>query len=331
MKAIVIPEVGDASVLVYTAVPQSELGFGEVRVEVKASAVNYIDTLIRSGQMPPGAMPQLPFVPGVECVGHVVELGEGVSDLQVGDKVAYFGKIGASTYAQYVQAPADAVVKIPGTVNNAEAAAVPVNYTTAYHMLHNMAKVSKGQTVLIHAAAGGVGTALIQLSARAGLSIIASVGSEEKMKYVLNEGAHFAVNYKTEDLVARVNALTNGKGVDVSFNPVSGDSMLNDLKLLTPFGHLVVFGFIAGLPTEPLQQAMLQQFNKSLTVSYSDIYTLYQQHFDGLKKILSELYQLLDAGKIRPQVFKQLSLSEASAAHNLLESGKVVGKLVLVP
>ncbi|OJJ15397.1 hypothetical protein BKI52_38945 [marine bacterium AO1-C] len=331
MNAIIIDKTGDNKVLQYQTVADARLKPNEVRMKVTATAVNYIDTLIRSGNMPPGMMPSLPFTPGVECIGVVEEVGPQINNLNVGDKVAYFGKIGAATYAEQVVTTHDRLVSIPASVNDVAAAVVPVNYATAYHMLHNMAKVTNNDVLLVHAAAGGVGTALIQLAKLVGATVIGSVGSDEKKQYILDQGADFAINYKTENLVESVNEMTEGKGVNVSFNPVASESMLTDLQVLAPFGHLVIFGFLAGLPNQPLQEALLNHFGKSLTVSYSDIYTLYNADFERLKSILSTLFEFLSLGKIAPKVYQEIPLANASTAHELLESGKVVGKLVLVP
>ena len=331
MKAILIRQPGDNSVLNPENVEEKDLLTNQVKIKVEATTVNYIDILIRAGQMPPGMMPALPLIPGVECIGTVAEIGGGVTELTVGDRVAYFGQIAASTYAEYVVADSGKLVKIPESVQSAKAAVIPVNYCTAYHMLHNLAKISQNSTIFVHAAAGGVGTAIIQLAKIAGATVIGSVGSDDKKQYIISQGADYAINYQLENLQERINEITDGKGVDVSLNPVSGQSMIDDLEFLSPFGHLIIFGFITGLPEEKLQEAMLKHFGKSLTISFSDIYTLYGNDFSRLKEIMSTLYGFLNEGKINPVVYKELPLSEASEAHDLLESGKVEGKLVLVP
>lgn len=331
MNAIIIDKTGDNSVLQYKTLANAPLKSNEVKIRVTATAVNYIDTLIRAGNMPPGMMPALPFIPGVECIGVVEEMSQEVTDFKVGDKVAYFGKIGAATYAENVVTTADKLVQIPSSINDVEAAVIPVNYSTAYHMLHNIARVAANDVILVHAAAGGVGTAIIQLAKIAGATVIGSVGSDEKKAYISDQGADLAINYKTENLSKVIQEFTQGKGVNISLNPVAGDSMLNDLDSLAPFGHLVIFGFLAGLPNDKLQDALLNHFGKSLTVSYSDIYTLYNADFTGLKSILKKLFDLLSSGKSTPKVYQQLPLADAPKAHELLESGKVIGKLVLVP
>ena len=238
MNAIIIDKTGDSSVLQYNTLTNFQLKPNEVKIRVTATAVNYIDTLIRAGNMPPGMMPALPFIPGVECIGEVEEISQNIADFRVGDKVAYFGKIGAATYAENVVTTADKLVQIPSQVNDVEAAVIPVNYSTAYHMLHNIARVSANDVVLVHAAAGGVGTAIIQLAKIAGATIIGSVGSDEKKAYILNQGADLAINYKTENLSEVIHKFTQGQGVNISLNPVAGDSMLADLDRLATFGHL---------------------------------------------------------------------------------------------
>ncbi len=331
MNAIVIDEVGESSALKYRNMADLVLEPNEVKISVTATTVNYIDALIRAGNMPPGMMPSLPFIPGVECIGVVEQTGSQVDGFDQGDKVAYFGKIGSATYAESVVATATSLVKIPSSVNDVKAAVIPVNYATAYHMLHNVAKITSDDVLLIHAAAGGVGTALIQLAKLIGATVIGSVGSEAKKTYALNQGADFVVNYKAENLHESILEITQNQGVNASFNPVSGDSLPDDLGVLAPFGHLVVFGFLAGLPDQPLQETLLKHFGKSLTVSYSDIYTLYNQDFEELKSILRTLFELLSSGKITPKIYQEIPLAQAATAHKLLESGKVIGKLVLVP
>ncbi len=331
MNAVRIHETGSSSVLNYESVADAEIRPNQVCIKVTAAAVNYIDALIRSGDMPPGMMPELPFIPGVECIGIVESTGTQVKGFTAGDKVAYFGEIGASTYADYVQASADSLVRIPSSVNDAEAAVIPVNYSTAYHMLHNLAGISSESVILVHAAAGGVGTAIVQLARLVGAKIIGSVGSDEKRQSILQEGADFAINYKTQDLKEAIADITKGRGVDYSFNPIAGASMISDLENLAPFGQLIIFGFIAGMPEEKLQASMLNHFGKSLTVRYSDIYTLYKQDFARLRSMLITLFELLAEQKISPRVYQEVKLSNAPEAHDLLESGKVVGKVVLVP
>ncbi len=329
MKAAVIINQGTENVLVCQEVECKPLAPKQVRIKVEAAGVNYIDALILDGQMPPSMMPPLPYIPGVECVGIVEEVGSEVTEFKKEDKVAYFGKIGASTFAESVICDASALAKIPTEVDSAKAAVIPVNYVTAYHMIYSVAKLQKGDTVLVHAAAGGVGTALIQLCKNLDVQVIGSVGSEVKKEFILSQGADLAINYKSEKIEPTIANFTKGKGVDISFNPVSGESMITDLALLRPFGQLVIFGFLAGLPEERLQDALVNQFSKSLSVSFSDIYTLYNSDFDAFKSILNTLYSMLQKKEIDPVIHQQFDLSYAKSAIDLLKEGRVIGKLIL--
>lgn len=331
MKAIIIKKTGDSSVLQYQNFSLPKVKKSEVKIKITATTVNYIDVITRSGHLPPDMMPDLPFIPGVECVGIIEECGKEVKGLEIGDMVSFFGELGASTYADFLIADAKYVIPIPKTLSAEKSAVIPVNYTTAYHMLHNHAKLTKDSIIFVHAAAGGVGTAIIQLAKIIGVTIIGSVGSDEKKQYILNQGADFAINYKKENIEQKVDEFTKGKGVNLSLNPVAGKSMIDDLSFLAPFGQLIIYGFIAGLPEDNLQNALLAHFDKSLTVSYSNIYTLYTHNFDRLKDILTILYKYLENNQINPTVYKSLPLSKTQEAHELLESGKVTGKLVLVP
>ncbi len=329
MQAVFIERTGGTDVLTLSDVPQPEPGAGEVVIRVAAAAVNFIDTLVRAGALPPQVMPALPAAPGVECAGTVAAVGADVPGVKVGDQVVYFGGIAAGCYAEFVKAPADRVWALPANADLQAAAVLPVNYATAYHMLHGVAAVRPGQTVLIHAAAGGVGTALVQLAKRAGVTVIGLAGSPEKVQYALAQGADHAIDYRRENVAARVKAITGGKGVDASFNPIAARTLVDDAALLAPFGQIVVFGFLGGMPDVTVTEVLAAHFGKSIGVRVSDIYTLYTerpQHFSELMhKVIAEFAE----GRITPRVFDALPLAQAARAHALLESGAVAGKLLL--
>jgi len=327
--AAVIINQGQGNILTYQEIENKLLVPQQVRINVQASGVNYIDSLILDGQMPPSMMPPLPFIPGVECVGIVDQVGTEVTEFKRGDKVAYFGKIGAATFAKSVTCDARELVKIPKELDSLKAAVIPVNYVTAYHMIHFVGRLERGNTVLVRAAAGGVGTALIQLCKLLGVQVIGAVGSEVKKEFIRSQGADVAINYKTDPIEQIVSDFTGGTGVDVSFNPVSGKSMIQDLNLLKPFGRLITFGFLDGLPEARLQDVLMTQFNKSLSVSFSDIYTLYNTDLIKFKAILSTLYSMLEKEEISPVVHRQFDLTEAKSAIDLLKKGGTIGKLVI--
>lgn len=327
MKAVVIEQTGGSDVLNYKELNQPKLQTGQVLVQVKAAPVNFIDTIIREGNMPPGMMPNLPYISGVEGSGIVVDSND--TALSKGQKVAFLGPIGASMYAEYTAVDADKLVPLSEGTDLIEAGAMPVTYFTAYHMLHNVVRAHKGKFALIYASTGGVGTALIQLAKEAGLKVIALDRKDEKVTQALKLGADFAFN-STGNWVEEVKKVTEGKGVDYIFNPVAGDTIVQDLEVLATLGHIVVFGFLAGAGETNLQAEAIKHFSKAPTISYSEIYATYFSNFELVKESLSKVYRLLDEGKVKP-VYSTMPLADAAKAHDMIESGKVLGKLVLTP
>ena len=327
MKAIQLAQTGSSEQLNFTQVETPKLSEGQVLVKVAAAPVNFIDTIIREGNMPPGMMPELPFIPGVEGSGIIVDANN--SNLSVGQRVAYLGPIGASMYAEYTAVEADKLVLIDDSVDLIEAGAMPVTYFTAYHMLHNVARVEANKFALIYASTGGVGTALIQLAKAAGLKVIALDRKDEKVTRALELGADFAFN-STHDWIPAVKKVTGGNGVNYIFNPVAGDTIKDDIEVLATLGHIIVFGFLAGAGETNTQQTIMQHFGKSPTITYSEIYATYFNNFPLVKSSLEQVYSLFKAGKVKP-IVSTLPLGDANKAHDLIESGQVMGKLVLTP
>ncbi len=204
----------------------------EVLVRNHATAVNFFDTMIRRGEMPEGMMPELPFIPGVEGAGVVEAVGEGVAAVKVGDRVAWMGALGAGGYSTHSLIPEPYVVKISAKTDFTTASAIPVNAMTAYHMLVNLGHAQPDQSVLVHAAAGGVGTMALQIAKHLGLTVIGSV-STAKVSYAKEQGADYVIDYRKEDISAKVMEYTNGRGVDLTLNPISGKTLKTDLEVLT--------------------------------------------------------------------------------------------------
>ncbi|WCE32282.1 quinone oxidoreductase family protein [Vibrio sp. SCSIO 43137] len=327
MKAVVLEQTGGSDKLIYKEIDKPQLKEGQVLVEMKAAPINFIDTVIREGNMPPGMMPELPFISGVEGSGIVADANG--TELKQGQKVAFLGPIGASTYAEYTAVDADKLILLPETADVLQAGAMPVTYFTAYHMLHNVARAEQDKFALIYASTGGVGTALIQLAKVAGLKVIALDRQDEKVEQALKLGADYAFN-STENWVEEVKKVTEGKGVNYIFNPVAGDTIKQDLDVLATLGHIVIFGFLAGVGETNLQAEAVQHFGKAPTITYSEIYATFFSDFPLVKKSMNAIYQLLDEGKINP-VYSTMPLAEASQAHDLLESGKIMGKMLLTP
>ncbi|WP_293574229.1 zinc-binding dehydrogenase [Phaeobacter sp.] len=325
--AIVIPEIGAPEVLQSQDMPTPTPGTGEILIRNHAAAVNFIDTIIRRGEMPEGMMPDLPHVPGVEGAGVVEALGDGVDGFAIGDRVAWIGPIGAGGYGSHVIIGAPYVTHLAETIDFATAAAVPVNAVTAWHMLVNLGHARPGDSTLIHAAAGGVGTMAVQIAKHLGLTVIASV-STGKLDYARKQGADHVIDYRQEDVAARVKDITQGRGVDLTLNPISGESVTSDLEALAPLGTAVIFGFLAGPPTGTFAEDLTQHFQKSVALRVSDIYTYFGDRPQAFSADLSHVLDLLGQGILRPQV-EALPLTDAAEAHRRLETGHTTGKLVL--
>ncbi|KZN52336.1 quinone oxidoreductase [Pseudoalteromonas luteoviolacea CPMOR-2] len=327
MKAILLEQTGGSEQLRYKDVEAPALQSGQVLIEVAAAPVNFIDTVIREGNMPPGMVPDLPFISGVEGSGTVIDANG--SGLKLGQKVAFLGAIGAATYAQYTAVDADKLIILSDEADLTEAAAMPVTYFTAYHMLHNVVRAQQGKFALVYASTGGVGTALIQLAKAAGIKVIALDRKDEKMAQALKLGADYAFN-STTDWVEQVKEVTDGNGVDYVFNPVAGDSIKQDLEVLATLGHIVIFGFLGGVGETNMQAEVVNYFSKAPTISYSEIYATYFSKFTLVMDSLAHVYELLAQGKLQP-VFSTMPLEQAAKAHEQIQSGKVLGKLILTP
>ncbi|WP_422048806.1 quinone oxidoreductase family protein [Shimia sp.] len=325
--AIELPHTGAADVLTKVACAPQSPKPNEVLIRNHAAAVNFIDTIIRRGEMPDGMMPDLPHVPGVEGAGVVEAVGEDVAQFAVGDRVAWMGPIGAGGYGTHSIVAAPYVTKIANSTPFAKAAALPVNAMTAYHMLVNLGGAAAGKSVLVHAAAGGVGTMIQHIAKHLGMTVIASV-STDKMNYARAQGADHVIDYRTENVTDKVKEITGGRGVDLSLNPISGATLATDLDALAPLGTVVLFGFLAGPPTGTFAEDLAKHFQKSVAVRVSDIYTYFLNAPEAFQADLTRVFALLENDILRPQI-STLPISEASEAHRQLESGATTGKLVL--
>ncbi|NKW90909.1 zinc-binding dehydrogenase [Rhodobacteraceae bacterium R_SAG9] len=299
---------------------------GEILIRNHSGAVNFIDTIIRRGEMPEGMMPSLPHVPGVEGAGVIEALGDGVEGFTVGDRVAWMGPIGAGGYGTHSVIGATYVTRI-GDISFELAASIPVNAMTAYHMLVNLGGAAAGKSVLVHAAAGGVGTMIQHIAKYLGMTVIASV-STNKIAYAQDQGADHVIDYRNEDVTARVLEITNGRGVDLTLNPISGETLKSDLAALAPLGTVVIFGFLAGPPAGTFGEDLAKHFQNSVAVRVSDIYTYFANQPEAFGADLATVFDLLSKGVLRPQI-TTLPVIEAPEAHRRLEAGETTGKLVL--
>ena len=252
--AIRIAKNGGPEVLEWGEFDPGQPGPGEVRLRHTAIGVNFIDTYFRKGLYPPPG--GFPLVPGAEGAGVVVSVGPDVATLAPGDRVVYQTNVGA--YAEERLMPADRLVKIPDDIDEKVAAAVFLKGLTVQYLLRRTFRVEKGQTILWHAAAGGVGSIATQWASALGVTVIGTVGSEEKAELARANNCTHVINYRTEDFVARVREITNGEGVVCAYDSVGADTFPGSLDCLKPLGMWVSFGQSSGLPP-PFQTSLLQQ------------------------------------------------------------------------
>jgi NADPH2:quinone reductase len=323
MKAIQIQQTGSYHVLEYVDIETPIPASGQLLIKVESISVNFADTMVRRGIYAP--MPKLPAILGMECSGFVEALGKDVNQFSPGQRVAYMGE---KCYADHVLASSDSLIPLPDTIDLDEAAALPINYLTAYHILHTLARVQPGETVLCYAAAGGVGVALAQLGKLANVTKIGLTSTDEKVSFAKNQGYDFVINYKTENIVKRVREITDGKGVNVILNSVAGKSFGIDFKLLAPLGQIIWFGFAGGSLEVDLTKRLSVAYNQSLGVR---TFYLHSVPNDKMAVSINLLLDYLAQKKIQPFIYNRIPLSEAARAHQLIESGATMGKIVLKP
>jgi len=321
VKVVHLRTAGLPSEMVVTEQPRPSPAAHEVVIQQPFAAVNHIDVLLERGLLPPAMMPALPVVPGVEGAGIVTAVGQAISHLEVGDRCMWLGQLGAGGYAEYVCLDGALAVEVPQTLDLAVAASTLVNFATALHMLENVAHVIEGDTVLVRGASGGVGRALIQLATDRGVRVI-GVCSASRSHEVRTHGAAATIDRHVEfaTLEPAVRALAP-QGVQVAFNPVGGSTVTEDLRLLAPFGELVLFGFLGGLPTGTLQDAVLANFNHSVALRGSDLYTLYRAQPARVPALLGDVRDRLVAGRIRPNGATCFPLERVADAHAAVLAG----------
>jgi NADPH2:quinone reductase len=334
-KHIVIPKFGGPENLLLTEDELLEPRANEVRVKVLAAGVSFADIFMRKGVHPESwNLGRTPFTPGWDVVGIVDKLGEKVSTLQIGQMVAALPIVGG--YAEFIFLPSNELIPVPSGLDHAEAVSLVLNYINAYQMIHRCAHIKANESILINGgAAGGVGTALLQLGKLAGLKKMYGTASYEKNDIVSNLGG-IPIDYKSVDLVQEINNLTihddHGKqGVDVVFDGIGGKSLKSSYEILRSGGRLVAYG---GTPTTDLEY-WLMMFTLNLVPDKKEfmlysIQTLKRLKPDWFHEDLILLLNLLKQGKIKPIIAAKMPLNEAAQAHELLANGSVRGKIVLI-
>jgi NADPH2:quinone reductase len=322
MKAIQIQKTGGPEVLTFADIPAPKPKPNEAIVKISAAGINFIDVYIREGRYPS----PLPFVSGQEASGIVSEVGSDVKSFKPGDRVAYTGVPGA--YAEYAAVPEDRLVRLPPGITDQQAAAAMLQGMTAHYLVHDSYPLKKGETALIHAAAGGVGLLLVQMAKNIGARVIGTAGTEEKAKLAREAGADEIILYAQQDFEVETKRLTDGKGVHVIYDGVGKTTFDKDLNVLRPRGYLVLFGASSG-PVPPFDLVKLSQ-KGSLFITRPTLVHHIATH-EELQHRATDVLGMISKGKLKLRIEHIYPLRDAQQAHRDLEARKTTGKLLLIP
>ena len=322
MKAIQVKQVGGPEVMELVDLPLPQPKANEAVVKLAASGVNFIDVYNREGRY---KVP-LPFTPGQEGAGEVASVGKDVKLVKTGDRVAWTSILGA--YAEYAAVPADRLVSIPAGVSDQQAAATMLQGMTAHYLVYDTYPLQRGETALVHAAAGGVGLLLVQMAHNIGARVIATVSTEEKAKLARDAGADHLIHYSETDFEAETKRLTGGRGIDVVYDSVGKTTFEKGLNILRPRGMMVLFGGSSGA-VPPLDPIVLTQ-KGSLFLTRPSLGN-YIATREELTARAGAVFDMISAGKLKLRIEHTYPLAEAGRAHRELEGRKTTGKLLLIP
>jgi NADPH:quinone reductase len=322
MKAIQVQKTGGPEVLTLVDLSIPKPKANEALVKIAASGINFIDVYFREGRYPA----TLPFVDGQEAAGTVTEVGSEVKSVKPGDRVAYSNVIGS--YAEYAAVPAERLVQVPDKISDQQAAAAMLQGMTAHYLINTTYPLKKGETALIHAAAGGVGLLLVQMAKNIGARVIGTVGSEEKAKLARDAGADEVIIYTNQDFEAETKRLTENKGVHVVYDGVGKSTFEKGLNVLRPRGYMVLFGGASGAvsPFDPI--ALSQKGSLFVTRPSLVHYIATRQELEHRS---SDVFNMIVAGKLKLRVGHVYKLEEVQQAHRDLEGRNTTGKILLVP
>jgi putative PIG3 family NAD(P)H quinone oxidoreductase len=324
MRAVVITSPGDPDVLKLTEVPDPVPGPGEVLVDVAAAGVNRADVLQRMGFYPPP--PGAPPYPGLECSGRIRALGAGVTVWQPGDEVCAL--LGGGGYAEQVAVPQGQLLPVPEGISVIDAAGLPETACTVYATVFQQARLTPGETILVHGGAGGIGTMAIQLAKSFGARVICTAGTPQKLERCIELGADLAVSYVSDDFVSAVDVFTGGRGADVILDIVGGPYLARNVAALATGGRLLVVSTQGGSSAE-LDLQLLMRKRSSILAS-----TLRARPPAEKAAIVAgvreQVWPLISAGRVRPVTDRVLPMADAADAHRVLEQGTHVGKILLV-
>jgi NADPH2:quinone reductase len=323
-KAIIMNATGGPEVLRWVDYDPGQPKTGEVLLRHEAIGLNFIDVYHRTGLYP---LPALPAIPGMEGSGTIEAIGDEVSELAIGDRVAYAG-LPPGAYSQFRRIPADRVVKLPDSISTQLAAAMMLQGMTARYLLRRCYPVKSGDTILIHAAAGGVGSIVCQWAKFIGAKVLGTVGSEQKAEIALSSGCDYPILYNSEDFVARVKEITDGKGVDVVYDSIGEATFMHSLDCIRPMGMMVTFGQSSG-PIAPLDLSVLAA-KGSLFLTRPSLMT-YTAQRDDLVAHAHDLFDVVAKGVVKIDLRQTYPISEAAQAHRDLEGRKTAGSSIFIP
>ncbi len=324
MRAVVVNQWMDPKDLRVSEFPEPTLTRGMVDIEVKAAGCNFFDILLVKGQYQ--VKPEFPFVPGAEVGGIVRALGPEVEGFAVGDRV--LASVPNGAFAERVATPAPATWKMPAAMSFEEGAALPIVYPTSYAALVYRANLKPGENLLVHAAAGGVGIAAVQIGRALGARVIATAGGPEKLEVARKAGAEVLIDYAKEDFVERVRQATDGRGADVIYDSVGGDIFDKSLKCIAWNGRLLVVGFASGrIPEAKANRILLK--NISLVGIHWGAYAIYER--ERIPETFHALFRLYEEGKIKPVIYGTYALEDLPQALEALGSRASYGKVIVAP
>ena len=320
-KTVIINEFGGSDKLTIQDMPVGDPGPGQVRIAHKACGLNFIDVYQRTGLYPLN----LPHALGMEAAGVIEAVGEGVTHLKVGDRAAY-ASIPPGGYCERRVMPAAQVCPLPDGISFEEGAAMMLKGLTVQYLFHRTTPLKRGDTVLFHAAAGGVGLIACQWAKSEGITLIGTAGSDDKCQLALDHGAAHCINYNTEDFVATVRELTDGKGVDVVMDSVGASTFEGSIDCLKPLGMMITFGNASG-PVPAFNPAILGQ-KGSLKITRPTLFTHIADH-DTCQEMAQHLFGKVQAGDVKIRIDQRFGLDDIAAAHDALETRKTTGSTIL--
>ena len=320
-KTVIINEFGGSDKLTIQDMPVGDPGPGQVRIAHKACGLNFIDVYQRTGLYPLN----LPHALGMEAAGVIEAVGEGVTHLKVGDRAAY-ASMPPGGYCERRVMPAAQVCPLPDGISFEEGAAMMLKGLTVQYLFHRTTPLKRGDTVLFHAAAGGVGLIACQWAKSEGITLIGTAGSDDKCQLALDHGAAHCINYNAEDFVATVRELTDGKGVDVVMDSVGASTFEGSMDCLKPLGMMITFGNASG-PVPAFNPAILGQ-KGSLKITRPTLFTHIADH-DTCQEMAQHLFGKVQAGDVKIRIDQRFDLDDIAAAHDALETRKTTGSTIL--